>query len=575
MVRFCRDDVDMIPVGTHRSRGFQLLCMAVSLGFVTSAAADYVVQVGAYTDLVYAREAADALRGAGFPTKGQRFVSATGREMIRVLVGPFPELREANAALDRLRSQGRRGIVRSYEGLEGETIALPPPSIPAPNTRETPEAPQVPSTGEVVPAEPPAPEDALFALGLGEAPAKPRVDGYFQSELAYTTPSPSHLSKARQTLELGGTGRWGSWAKWRLSGRFTYDAVFDINDYYPESVREDQRTEAMLRETYVDLSSGDWDLRLGRQHIIWGEMIGLFFADVVSAKDLREFILPDFDYLRIPQWAARAEYFHGDFHGELVWIPYQTYDDIGVPGAQFYPYPPQSPPGYGYVIEPENRPDHSLENSGYGARFSFVRAGWDVSGFYYGSIDAAPYFSRRIVLSPTPAYIYTPDHDRIQQVGGTLSKDLVASVLRAEMIYSRDRWFNVDDPTDADGVVRQNTFDAVIGIEFPLPHASRLNLQAFQRRYPDYVSTMLQDKVESGASVYASTQFAGGRVEPSLMVIGSLNRSDWLARPKIAWQLDGHWKISLGADLFGGAPLGLFGRYDNCDRVNAEARYIF
>ena len=71
-----------------------------------------------------------------------------------------------------------------------------------------------------------------------------------------------------------------------------------------------------MRETYLDVSAGDWDFRLGRQQIVWGEMVGLFFADVVSAKDLREFVLPDFDYLRIPQWSVRTEYFKGDFHGE-------------------------------------------------------------------------------------------------------------------------------------------------------------------------------------------------------------------------------------------------------------------
>jgi len=53
--------------------------------------------------------------------------------------------------------------------------------------------------------------------------------------------------------------------------------------------------------------------RLGRQHIVWGEMVGLFFADVVSAKDMRQFILPDFDMIRIPQWAARAEFLRGIF----------------------------------------------------------------------------------------------------------------------------------------------------------------------------------------------------------------------------------------------------------------------
>ena len=71
-------------------------------------------------------------------------------------------------------------------------------------------------------------------------------------------------------------------------------------------------------------SAGNWDFRLGRQHVVWGEMVGLYFADVVSARDQREFILPDFDQMRTPQWAGRAEYFSDDFHAEILWIPVAT-----------------------------------------------------------------------------------------------------------------------------------------------------------------------------------------------------------------------------------------------------------
>jgi len=431
----------------------------------------------------------------------------------------------------------------------------------------------MPEAAETAPGNPPVSVDALFALE--QVPVEPRIDGFFQSELAYTTPSPSHLSKARQTLELGGSGWWSSWAKWRVSARFAYDAVFDLNDYYPEAVRDDQRTEVSVRETYVDLSSGDWDFRLGRQNIIWGEMIGLFFADVVSAKDLREFVLPDFDYLRIPQWAVRAEYFNGDFHGELVWIPYQTYDNIGVPGAEFYPYPPRPPAGYGYVIDPERRPNHSLENSGYGARMSYLHSGWDVSGFYYRSVDALPYFSRKIAASPVPTYVYTPEHDKIQQLGGTLSKVFNTTVMRAEVVYTKGRWFNVDDVAVADGVVRQNELDAVIGFDYPLPRESRLNIQAFARWYPDYDPALYQERIEPGASVYASAQFAAGHVEPSLLYIIGLNRHDWLASPKVTWYFGDHWKVVAGVDVFGGANSGLFGQYYDKDRLNAEVRYVF
>ena len=98
--------------------------------------------------------------------------------------------------------------------------------------------------------------------------------------------------------------------RWKLSGRAAYDAVFEFeDDFYPAAVEDDRRTEFILRETYLDVPAGDWDFRIGRQHIIWGEMVGLFFADVVSAKDMRQFVAQDFELLRIPQWAVRAEHF--------------------------------------------------------------------------------------------------------------------------------------------------------------------------------------------------------------------------------------------------------------------------
>src|SRR5690606_14211826 len=128
----------------------------------------------------------------------------------------------------------------------------------------------------------------------------------------------------------------------------------------PKAVRNDRRHEAWLHETYLDVPAGDWALRLGRQHIIWGEMVGLFFADVVSARDMRQFVAQDFEMLRIPQWAVRAEHFGESVHLDAIWIPYMSYDEIGRPGDDFYRLPVPPEPGYGVAILGEDTPSRSL-----------------------------------------------------------------------------------------------------------------------------------------------------------------------------------------------------------------------
>lgn len=404
--------------------------------------------------------------------------------------------------------------------------------------------------------------------------AAPGWKGFVQGELARTMAEPVHWSKMLLRAELGRQGRFGDNVKWKLSARADYDAVFDLYDRYPAAVRRDQRFNLSLRENYLDVGAGDWDFRFGRQQVVWGEMVGLFFADVVSAKDLREFILPEFEILRIPQWAARAEYFRNDLHAELLWIPVPSYDEIGKPGAEFYPLPPPAAPGFATVLLDDERPQRKLAHTNYGLRLSWLAGGWDMSAFYYRSMDSAATFYREIVGGAQPAFIYQPRHDRVEQFGGTLAKDFGAMVLKAEAVHTADRRYNVLRFDDADGVVPQDTLDWVLGLDFSLPAEGRLNLQVFQRVFFDRDPDILFDKRENGFSVFASGKI-GERIELQALAISSINRNDWLLRPRLTWAFERNWRLALGADVFKGPPLGLFGRFDNRDRVYTELRYSF
>ncbi len=418
-----------------------------------------------------------------------------------------------------------------------------------------------------------SPADAA-KVSRGDAPAAENagagLKGFIQFEAARTTTGPSHWSKLRTRGEVGSQGKLGDGVKWKASARLDYDAVFDINDYYPRAVARDQRSNLMLRETYLDISRGDWDFRLGRQHVVWGEMVGLFFADVVSARDLREFILPDFDMLRTPQWAARAEYFKNDVHAEFLWVPVATYDDIGKPGAEFYPYQ-AVPPGFASSYRNVDRPSRSLDNGNYGLRLSALRGGWDFSGFVYRSMDIQPTFYRQIVGS---TMIFEPRHGRITQAGGTVAKDLGNMVLKGEAVYTRGRKFGVPNPFDADGLVSQNTLDWAVGLDFTLPADTRFNVQGFQRVFFDYSRDIIPDEHENGYSFYLNKKF-GSKWEAQATWIASLNRNDWLFRPRVQWNFEKNWRLLVGVDIFHGPPSGMFGQYERQDRAYTEIRYSF
>jgi len=417
--------------------------------------------------------------------------------------------------------------------------------------------------------------DELFGdIGASKEPAATQWHGFARGKLAYTYGTPAHWSKMLMRSEIDVQGSLSRNVKYKLGARLDYDFVYDLANFYPPDVRRDQRFELLGRENYLDVSAGDWDFRIGRQHIVWGEMVGLFFADVVSAKDLREFILPDFDVIRIPQWAARAEYFKGDFHAEAIWIPVPSYDEIGKPGAEFFPAVPPPPPGFATLFANEQFPRRKIANTNYGLRLSYLTNGWDMSGFYYRSLDAQPTFYRHIVDIPEPAFVYQPRHDRIMQLGGTLGKDLGEAVLKVEAVYTQGRRYEVLRFDDDDGVVRQNTLDIVGGIDFSLPSDSRLNIQAFDRTFFDHDPDIVPKRHEPGYSVLLNHKI-GDRIEASLLFIASLNRTDWMLRPRLSWDFQRNLRFILGLDLFNGPPLGLFGQFASRDRVYTEIRYAF
>lgn len=416
------------------------------------------------------------------------------------------------------------------------------------------------------------------SAGLGFKASEPtRWNGWLQVDAAYGWQSPGHFQNLRTMAELAGRGAWENGAKWKLSAQASLDAAYGISDHYLPGVRRDQRAELRLREAYVDFGAGSWEFRLGKQNIVWGEMVGLFFADVVSAKDLRSFVLPEFEQIRIPQWAARAEWFGDDTHLELVWLPAPEVDRIGEPGAEFFPWPPQYQ-GYGYSILGEQRPSRSLSNSGIGARVSTLVSGWDLTAFVYRAPDTQAAFNRSLVPGATPAdpqtVVYQARYDKVTRIGGTVSKDFDGIVAKAEIVHTSGRKFGLLALDAGSGLTELDTIDWAASVDFTPADDWRVNAQFYQRAFLDHDSRTGLDRRENGISLLVAHALTG-RLDAEFLGITSLNRSDRLLRAMLTWKPDANRRIRAGVDVFAGQPLGLFGRFDNSDRLWAEYRYSF
>ncbi len=413
--------------------------------------------------------------------------------------------------------------------------------------------------------------DALLDVGTpaagSEAATGVKWGGYAELGMAYTYRDPERWSHLRARGELTGSGQLAPRVRWKLNARAELDGAFDLEDeHYPAAVRRDQRRDFMLREAYVDVGHGDWEFRLGRQHVVWGEMVGFFFADVVSARDMRDFLQTELERMRIGQWAVRAEYFGADTHFELLWVPKPSFDRIGKPGSDFYAYP-WMPAG---TVVSEDKPGGDLDDGNWGARVSHLVDGWDLAAFYYHSFDVAPtlhaYTSGRAELR----------HERIDQFGGTFSKDLGSFVLKGEAVHTSGRGVNTftrGGGVPAVGLVGTDMVDYAFGVDLPSGDW-RFNVQYYGRRLDDHRAGMMMDRHEQGVSLQV-VHGTGTDLEAEVLAVTSLNRSDYSLRPKLSWKFAPAWRAAVGVDVFGGKDRGVFGVYDKEDRAWLELRRWF
>ena len=437
---------------------------------------------------------------------------------------------------------------------------------------------------------------AAVLLGLaGAAPAQEaereesadwlrrlRPRGRLAEEFAYRLHDPGDVSKLRTVGWLDGKYAFSDAVSFRLAVRGWYDAVFDATDRYPANVERDQQTELSLREALLAVSKGDLDVRLGRQQIVWGEAIGTFVTDVVNPRDFREFVLPEFSELRIPIWALDFSYrLREGVSVEGVWTPDTLPNKLPKQGAEFQFAPIPFRFGNPVIRLPDNPDEFSLARSAGGFRLSVLVHGWDASLIYYDEADKNPVFFQRRLPQPVGPDVIAlePRHPRLHIVGATLAKSFEPVVLRSEAALSVGKRYATTDPLDQDGVVRRDTVDYLIGVDYTFFSKVDAALQLSQKILTGPATNLtygaVEARVTTAAALRLTTGFFDNTLNPTVLFVVNANRADFRVSPRLDYLLSGAVTLAVGADIFEGAHRTLYGQFDRNDRVYVTTTWRF
>ncbi len=333
------------------------------------------------------------------------------------------------------------------------------------------------------------------------------------------------------------------------------------------------RTSLELREAYLEYAGANWDLRAGRQIIIWGVSDGIRITDIIAPMDFTEFLARDYDDIRMPVDAMKLRFFNNNVKLELVFIPvFQSF---------IYPTDPQNPwnifpdseDGPEVIITPARAPESTLANSEFGGRFSFFLSGIDMSLVSLYTWNKLPVFSTSFSSEMDTTFLI-PEHHRMFMTGLDLSTTLGSLVLRGEGAYFTGEYYPTELNGSSNHLIGRNVIRSLLGLDWYPGNEWTLTGQLSHTHIIKYCSEMSCERNNVLATLGISKKLLRSTLSISAFGYMDLTTKGFFNRTSIDYSLSDPIHLCAGVDLFGGDG-GMFGIYKDNSEIWIKVKYSF
>lgn len=398
-----------------------------------------------------------------------------------------------------------------------------------------------------------------------------------------------------------------------FSGQLFYDAVYDIQDHGFLGEHADRKAlrDKMagpeldsladpIRELYIDLYLGPFDIRLGKQQIVWGKTEFFQMLDIINPLDMRFFNQHTFEDIRIGLWSARIDWnvtLNGAF--QLVLVP-DIVPMFLAPFGTTHPYMPLALRELPPLALKEHKVSNSLSNMEWGLRWhqTFGAFTYSLNYFYHWSDGPGMYLD----LANLKADL---KYKRVHSIGGSWSWNLTrflglsSVVLRFESVVNLGdigSALNYDNPLGIGSpeTVRTDTFNYVLALDktFYRPRFLWANgLTCMFHIYQGYILDYEDSKKkrhyitgQTGAHVdevetmfmliLQSAYLPGEYLVPTL--VGAYNDDGgWEIVSQLSYQWNDHISTVLAAVIWTGQNENLYGEFQKSSNVSFRIKYGF
>lgn len=441
--------------------------------------------------------------------------------------------------------------------------------------------------------------------------SKIRLSGYLKNETAYRIREPRSITKIRNIAYANLQYPYSDTVSFTFSGWAYYDLAYDLFNYETIAARlERNQTEplafvknlsqekdspvAETRELYVDVTHTKWDMRIGKQYVVWGVLEGVRIVDEINPMNFRELILPDLLDYRIPLWTFKLDYYAqaGDF--QLLLIPDLRFHKPAPAGSEWELL--QNVPG---TVKPDS---WKLQNTEVGMRWSTTWSDTELAFSYFYTWDDFPVIFRTIKIDGSVPPVFFPTYTRISMYGLTAVRQMGSYILKGEFAYVTDKFFGRSNVADADkdgyvdtnGEAQKNHIRWGAGVDFVVMSWD-VSLGMTQWIIMGWEPNLIQKHLDTSYNLFMRREFPQYSMTAQLLYIylATLHETYW--KPKVFFQITNRFQVAVGLDMFDGrssdfgtssvSPSGQFnaeiqvaqflGNFHDNDRAFVEFKYSF
>lgn len=334
----------------------------------------------------------------------------------------------------------------------------------------------------------------------------------------------------------------------------------------------EEQTGIDLHEAWLEYAANRWDLRIGRQIIIWGRADGVQVTDIISPPDYTESITRDLDEIRMPVDAAKFRLLGDHVDTELIWIP--VFAPAVMPsGDNPWAIEPDLPENVRISHEATVEPETTLENSEIALKVAAYLSGLDIAASVFYTWDDYPAYHRTTRSEGDTLFVdYAPRHHRLTVFGLEFSRPWSDFVFRGEAAYYLGKYHETKK-IDMDPIQR-DLLKWLAGVDWTPGNDWTVTAQFTGDAMIDHDANMADEAHEAMATLSLSKKLLNQTLTLSNMVYYDINENEIYARPKADYALTDAFHVLVGADIFCGDD-GEFGMYRDNSQIWVKGKYSF